>query len=92
MDMSKQGSALRAVGTAATEIKVEKGVPAPLAKRNRRALPFEGMEVGDSIFVPCADAKEQICIAGAAYYYAQKSRRSFTARKSDDGVRIWRVE
>jgi hypothetical protein len=70
------------------EIKIEKGVPLPSNARGPLSkLPFEQMEIGDSVFFP---GKKAAQMSG----YLAKSRhlgKQFTARTLDGGCRIWRI-
>jgi hypothetical protein len=75
-----------------TAIKIEKNVPIP-TKRSARvaALPFDAMEPGDSIFIPCKNAKEKSRAIGRTAMYARKTGAKFKTRTVEGGIRIWLV-
>jgi hypothetical protein len=65
---------------------IEKGIPIPTARRKWDDYPFDEMEIGESFFVPGSTST-----AIAAVGNRHKPKR-FTARKENDGVRVWRIE
>jgi len=58
----------------------------PLIKTN---WPHEGMEIGQSFFVK---GKSIISVCIVNKRYGKKLGRVFTARKQEDGIRVWRLE
>jgi hypothetical protein len=67
-------------------MKIEKGVPRP--KRGGEKYPFPDMKVGDSILTPANNPNAR----NAAYMYGVRHRVKFTARQTEQGIRIWRVK
>lgn len=69
-------------------MKIDKSVPPPRGSRITK-YPFAHMEPGDSVFVPDEDT------SGRAYRAAKTmgSRKgwTFTGRRQDGGIRIWRT-
>lgn len=68
-------------------MQIEKDVVMPV-KRNQVAYPYEIMEVGDSFNVE-GGTLQALCYQNRKW--GRKLGRVFTARKGDDGVRVWRV-
>lgn len=66
---------------------IEKGVPLP-ANFRRDRYPFGAMEVGDSFAVPTRKVRAAI---SSASQHGKRTGRKYVSRKSDDGIRIWRV-
>lgn len=55
-------------------------------------FPFQGMEVGDSFFVPTLKPAEMIYIVDTRAKVAGFKVRAFTSQKEGYlGVRVWRV-
>lgn len=55
-------------------------------------FPFDGMNVGDSFFVPTLKPAEMIYIVDTRAKVAKIRVRAYTAVKDDClGVRVWRV-
>ncbi len=78
---------------AATEIKIEKGVP--LSGTNggpKPRYPLAHMEVGDSFFVDAHDEKKIRNAVGNINRSIATRDKKFTVRKQDDGsIRCWRT-
>jgi hypothetical protein len=70
------------------DLKIEKGVPLP-SYSLAASIPFDEMEVRDSIFVPCEPGSKAVNVAAARY--GRKTGKSFTTRREEGGVRIWRT-
>jgi hypothetical protein len=84
--------------------KVEKGVPLP--PENRSVLvryPFDGMEVGDSFLEPYPENVEvdtyvrrcyALRLANAANKYVTRRfpDKKFSTRRTDKGIRVWRIK
>lgn len=70
---------------------IEKNVPLP----KRRKYPFPEMVAGDSFFVP-ASVKEvdkiRRRVSVVANGHHKNSRKRFTLRKVEGGIRVWRVK
>ena len=79
-------------------MKIEKNIPVPPVQKigrsgkkhggNNRLYPFGEMEIGDSIFVDLSNWKKA---RDAAFQYGKRNNLKFTTRKTDCGVRIWRI-
>lgn len=67
-----------------SEYKIEKGIPIP--EKSRFKYPFRDMDVGDSVFIP---GKKSDRISGAFFVHRPKK---FMCRKTDGGIRVWRIE
>lgn len=79
-----------------TELSIERGIPVPAhgGGPNRRRFPFPDMEVGDSFLVPWreSESKTRSNISNAmAAYKLRHAPKDFTSRKTDGGVRVWRI-
>lgn len=77
-------------------IKIDKNVPLPKNATKKTKYPFgELKEVGES-FLACTEStvKKQASIASCANAWAGRHERSwkFTARSTDEGIRVWRIE
>jgi hypothetical protein len=70
-----------------SKVKIDKGIEMPNKKDSRVKYPWESLEVGDS-FLPSKDITSSI-ISSANKRYAPKK---FTQRKTEEGIRIWRIE
>lgn len=68
-------------------IKIEKGVPRPQG-RTTRTYPFEQMNVGDSFLLPEGGS---LTARAGLYTIAKRHGQKIAVRKTDDGVRVWRV-
>jgi hypothetical protein len=73
-------------------IEVEKGIPLPVAGPGRAKYPWHDMEVGDSFFVPGANAT-RLNSASTSYVHNSPDGKGkkFRARILDGGARIWRI-
>lgn len=55
-------------------------------------FPFEGMEVGDSFFIPTLRPAEMVYIVDGAAKRVKMRVRSFPSTKEGHlGVRVWRI-
>ncbi len=76
---------------------VEKGVPIPAQSRggsrphNPRAhrYPIYALNVGESFLVP--GMEKTAGLGGVLEYAKRKTGNTFTARKVDGGIRVWRT-
>jgi hypothetical protein len=66
-------------------IKVDKDIPIP---PRRLKYPWSTMEVGDSFFVP---GKNSQSFGNTVQHARRTTGRTFTARKVEGGLRIWRT-
>jgi hypothetical protein len=65
---------------------IEENIPMP---EPRKTWPFKDMDVGHSVFFQGETTQGKAGMAARAY--AQVSRKKFSARAVDGGVRIWRT-
>lgn len=72
-----------------TQIKIDKGVPIPPAKRGVgiRKYPFPDMEVGDSFFTE----SKQETVGSSVTIYARFNNVKFATRSENGGTRVWRI-
>lgn len=69
--------------------KIEKDVPVPEGRSGVQKYPFHEMQAGDSFLLP---REGNINAARrSATAYGARHNKVFTARKTPDGLRIWRV-
>lgn len=74
-------------------IAIEKGVEMPEGRvRVKRKYPYGEMEVGDSFVVENDSPSRMVNVCGMNRKMGLKLKRRFTARKQEDGIRVWRVE
>jgi hypothetical protein len=71
-------------------VRIDRNVPLPVGRNFRRTkYPFASMEVGDSFVFPASanesSARSQSNVAG------RKSGRKFSVRKTEAGLRCWRI-
>ena len=67
------------------EIKIEKGIAPPTARRGRRMkYPWDKMEVGDSFL-------GRRSVSGSAAIQARKRDWEFVTSVEGDGRRVWRI-
>ena len=84
--------------------KIDKNIPVPEKinpgnksgyKNNSILFPFKNMEVGDS-FLYCIEISEgkQRSVANAARNWARSLNNGwvFTARQTENGIRVWRIK
>jgi len=76
--------------TGVRRVEVKQGVPVP--SRQRTVWPFREMEVDDYFHVETSDDAEIAALRMCACRYGKTHNMTFTVRKFDDGVRVWRVE
>ena len=72
-----------------TDLKVEKGIEPPERKAASK-YPFAEMEVGDSVLDPNASVTEQSSVRTAAIAWGKSNNATFSSKKVEGGVRIWR--
>ncbi len=71
--------------------KVESNLPIPEKKKGPQArYPFAKMKVGEHFFVPLETAHKARNAANA--YKLKHDGWDYTARQTEDGLRIWRIE
>lgn len=69
-------------------IKIDKGIPIPVARKKVTPWPFMDMEIGDSFLVDEASMRA----AASTAQDMKKQGYIFTRRKTRDGYRFWRVK
>lgn len=77
------------------ELKIERGLPIPKAKRSK--YPLDRLEVGDSFLVPVPPGESADKIKARVATAIQDFKdhdpyRRFTLRRVEDGIRVWTVE
>ncbi len=73
--------------------KVERGIPIPEIRSNRKYPWNELTEVGLSFFVPVEGEEEKHRIFNSIKSATRDHRpQRFTIRIIEDGIRVWRVE
>jgi hypothetical protein len=74
--------------------KVESNIEAPSFRRGKK-YPFADMAVGDSFLVPNSEITDityrQNSIRGSALSYGKKNNAQFSTRRTEEGLRCWRV-
>jgi hypothetical protein len=74
---------------------IEKNIPLPPKARppgrSGSMYPFLQLEIGDSFFVPNRENGKTPVVHFSKNKNAKNSGLKFTARKSDGGVRVWRI-
>ena len=79
------------------ELKIERGIPAPLPRSLRgKELPFDAMKIGDSFLYPIPKEQDRTKIRNRlAQACSQRKRRNpamnFTLSWDGNGVRVWRI-
>ncbi len=69
---------------------VDKGIPVPVKRRVRSAVPVSQMEVGDSILFPISSRPT---VQSRASRVKASTGKQFTIRKVEDGFcRVWRIK
>ena len=74
------------------EIKIDKGIPVYVGRRAKWGAydePVKSMEVGDSILLPCSSPGSSL--AQAVKHRLNMLGYRFVSRRTDGGVRVWRV-
>lgn len=82
------------------EIKIEKGVPMPKADACRIRYPLGELKIEDSFFVPAKSKRKEDITSlqrNMGSLIAQWRRnndltRKFATRRTEDGVRVWRIQ
>lgn len=82
-------------GKAGMMISIESGIPIPKRGHNEK-YPFDGMNPGDSFFVPTTAKRlrsVQLSLASSMKNQAKRTGAKFTQRRSAEpvGIRVWRV-
>ena len=69
---------------------IEKNVPVS----TRKKYPVSDLEIGDSFFVPMQDlpSESSTSVKAVVKRFARQSKRKFKTRKTEEGIRVWRVE
>lgn len=69
------------------EPEITKSVPIPSDKSTK--YPFRKLKIGES-FVVSPD--KEMSVRSSANYYSKNFGSKFTARKTDEGIRVWRIK
>lgn len=69
-------------------MKIDVNIPLPKKARAGK-YPFSDMKIGDSLF---ANGDESNSLVSSAYGWGRRNGATFTARKENDGVRVWLVK
>lgn len=70
-------------------IEIDKGIQVPMKRRGRKAKnPFHKMEVGDSFLFETKNRTSASSMAGRA---GRKLGIKLAVRKTEQGLRVWRV-
>lgn len=71
---------------------IEKGVPLPSGRRERRdKYPYADMEVGDSFLIPLAKDRSTSGIYASVSVAKRRHNINLATARVDGGVRIWRI-
>lgn len=79
------------------EIKIEKGIAVKQFNTGKHThWPFRNMKIGDSFLVPKEEESEKTgnphpIRAAAAYFAFRNPEFKFTIRKTEEGLRCWRI-
>jgi len=78
-------------------MKIDKGIEMPEARINSCKYPFRKMEIGDSFLHEKPYSRENMSlISNNARNFCSQSKDckhyKFSARKVDDGIRVWRIK
>lgn len=76
------------------QIKIQKNIPIPTDVKNKR-FPFDEMAVNDSFLYSEKSNTNMVrnaCTLCKSYVKRNELDFIFTVRKTDEGVRIWRVK
>lgn len=72
------------------KIKVDHNVSFEKAKRRTSMYPFETMNPGDSFLAP--KNIKITTIRTAAYAHAKKLNMKFASKRTEEGIRVWRIK
>lgn len=79
-----------------SEPKIEKGIPVPprytKPVTGKLYVILEKMEVKDSVMIPNGFLASEVKTRGNLSSYARKTKKNFTIRKVEGGLRIWRTK
>jgi hypothetical protein len=70
-------------------LQIEKDVPRP--KIRQTLIPFDKMEIGDSVMVPSEEMKETNVRSQASIRSNKESGKRFTVHREGEGCRVFRV-
>jgi hypothetical protein len=70
-------------------LEIQKNVPIP--KVRQTLIPFDKMEIGDSVLVPFDDMKETNVRSQASIRSNKDSEKRFTVHREGDACRVFRV-
>ena len=69
-------------------VTLEKNIEIP-EKQKIAKYPYEALELGDSFYLEGGDLSK---LCNANYREWRRTGKKFTARKVENGVRLWRIE
>lgn len=75
-------------------MKIEKNIPIPERhKTTMSSIPFEEMEIGDSVYILDSEMPK-IKVRGYASYQNKhnSNKKKFTCRMDAKGMRVWRTQ
>lgn len=70
-------------------LEIEKDIPRP--KSRETMIPFDKMEIGDSVLVPSEQMKETNVRSQASIRSNNEGGRRFTVHREGEGCRVFRV-
>lgn len=70
-------------------IKIEKNIPIPSSSPKSSKYQFYEMEVGESF---CCSIEFEKSLRTQSYNFGTKVKRKFSVRKTNDGIRVWRIK
>lgn len=65
------------------------GYPTGENRRQMEAMPLQKMKVGDSFLVPFEDAHS---VRSTVFQHAIRAKQKYQTRKTEFGVRVWRIK
>ena len=72
-------------------MKIETGIPVPPVSARPAKYPLARMAIGDSFHVE-GDATVAKRVRTSVSHSGQRTGRRYVTRKTDTGIRVWRVE
>ena len=73
------------------EFKIEKDVPIPAPSNNIGRYPFRQLNIGESVHIEIGEAKFS-SLRSRLTHIQQKTGARFATRKTETGIRVWRIE
>ena len=91
MTRAKSKAAAKVAAVSPADYQIEHGIPLASSKfQRKRKYPLKEMQPGDSFLIPDAELQRNVrqSVRNVADYYGFK----VASRKTEDGVRFWRVQ